>query len=63
MRPEVVQKINQIIEANVAAGFVRGQDLFAESLNEDLQKSAILESASVDGIIEYLLDDAQKNVQ
>lgn len=59
MRPETLERIQTIIESNIVAGFVRGQDLFAESLNEDLQKHEILESVTVDGVMNYLLDDYQ----
>ena len=63
MRPETIQKMNEIIEANVYAGFVRGQDLFVEALNEDLEKSTVLESVTVDGVMDYLLAEAIQNNQ
>lgn len=62
MRPETKQVIQTIIESNVAAGFLRGQDLFTESLDEDLQKNEILENIELDGLMNYLLSDYQKNI-
>lgn len=57
MRPETEKKIQQIIEANIAAGFVRGQSLFAESLNTDLEKTQIIEGVTINGVIDYLLSE------
>ena len=57
MKPETQQKLISLIEQNVAAGFVRGQELFAESLDTDLEKKEILESAGLDGVLDYLYQD------
>lgn len=57
MKPENQQKLVSLIEKNVAAGFVRGQELFAESLDIDLEKKEILESAGLDGVLDYLYQD------
>ena len=61
MRPETQKRIAEIIESNLFAGFMRGQDLFAESFEQDLQKTEILEQISVDGVMDYLLTDYYQN--
>lgn len=50
---------NLVLE-NINAGFVRGQELFAEALNYDLEKSEILESIQLDGYIDHLIQNYQK---
>lgn len=57
MRPETLKKISEVIEANLATGFVRGQELFAESLNEDIEKTQILEGVGVEGVMDFLLSE------
>jgi len=57
MKLENQQKLISLIEQNVAAGFRRGQELFAESIDEDLEKKEILESAGLDGVLDYLYQD------
>ncbi len=57
MKPETQQKLVSLIERNVAAGFVRGQQLFAESLETDLEKQEILEQVQLDGVLDYLYQD------
>ena len=57
MKPETQQKLVSLIERNVAAGFVRGQQLFAESLETDLEKKEILENAGLDGVLDYLYQE------
>ena len=62
MKPETQEVIIKLIENNVAAGFVRGQTLFAESLDVDLEKKAVLEDVQLEGVMDYLLADyAQRN--
>lgn len=57
MRPETEQYITAIINENIAHGFFRGQSLFAEELNEDLQKNEVLESVGVEGVMKHLLSE------
>ena len=57
MKPETQQKLISLIEHNVAAGFTRGQELFAESIDQDLEKKEILESAGIDGVLDYLYQE------
>jgi hypothetical protein len=57
MKPETQLKLVSLIERNVAAGFVRGQQLFAESLETDLEKQEILEQVQLDGVLDYLYQD------
>lgn len=47
---------NMVFE-NVKAGFIRGQKLFQESLNEDLNKSSILENIQLEGYVDALLEN------
>lgn len=57
MKLENQQKLISLIEQNVAAGFARGQELFAESIDLDLEKKEILESAGLDGVLDYLYQE------
>ena len=57
MRPETYQQIVSLIEQNVMAGFLRGQDLFAEAIEEDMGKHEILEQVRLDGVLDYLIQD------
>lgn len=57
MKPENQEKLLKLIESNVSAGLVRGQQLFAESLEEDLTKSDVIEKVQLEGVMEYLLSD------
>lgn len=57
MRPETQDKLINLIEQNVAAGFARGQELFAESVEEDMEKHEILENVRIDGVLDYLIQD------
>ncbi len=57
MKPENQQKLVSLIERNVAAGFARGQQLFAESLETDLEKQEILEQVQLDGVLDYLYQE------
>lgn len=57
MKPEIQEKLATLIENNVAAGFVRGQSLFMESFEVDLEKSEVLEKVQLEGVMEYLLKD------
>lgn len=57
MKPETQQKLISLIEQNVAAGFSRGQELFAESIDQDLEKKEILESTGIDGVLDYLYQE------
>jgi hypothetical protein len=63
MKPETQAKLTALIEQNVAAGFVRGQDLFAESLEVDLDKAEVLNQVQLEGVMDYLIQDhlAKKN--
>lgn len=64
MKPENQQKFLKLIESNINAGFIRGQQLFAEAVEMDLQKNEILENHSVDDVIEYLITESlQENRQ
>ena len=58
MKPENQQKLIKLVESNINAGFIRGQELFAESVEQDLQKNEILENYSVDHVIEYLINES-----
>ena len=52
----------KVVLENSKAGFVRGQQMFAEGLNEDLQKKEILESVGIDGVVDYLIQEyTQRN--
>lgn len=57
MKRETQQKLISLIEQNVAAGFARGQELFAESIDQDLEKKEILESTGIDGVLDYLYQE------
>lgn len=46
--------LNMMTE-NIAAGFVRGQEIFQESLNDELQKSEILEGIELGGYVDALI--------
>lgn len=46
--------LNMMTE-NIAAGFVRGQKIFQESLNDELQKSEILEGIELGGYVDALI--------
>ncbi len=50
-----------IIAENLAAGFIRGQELFQESLDYELRKGEILESIGVVGCVDALIEDYNKN--
>ena len=43
-----------IVNENIAAGFIRGQKIFQESLNESLEKSESIENIQLDGYINAL---------
>ena len=60
LHPEVEQKFRYVIEQNIAAGFVRGQDLFMEALDEDLQKNLVLEKHTIDGVMGWLLTEGAR---
>jgi len=57
MKLENQQKLISLIEQNVAAGFKRGQQLFAESIDQDLEKKELLENVGLDGVLDYLYQD------
>ena len=57
MKPETQQKLINLIEQNVMAGFARGQELFAESVEQDMEKHEILENVQIDGVLDYLIQD------
>ena len=57
MRVENQQKLISIIEQNVAAGFIRGQEIFAEAVNEDMEKQVVIEQVQLDGVLDYLAQD------
>ncbi len=57
MRPEIQANLISLIEQNVAAGFVRGQELFAESVEKDMEKQEIIEQVRLDGVLDYLVQD------
>lgn len=59
MRKENQEKLIRLIENNVSAGFVRGQELFAESLETDLEKASVLNDVQLEGVMDYLLADYQ----
>lgn len=62
MKPANREKFLQLIESNVAAGLLRGQELFVESLEEDLQKDDVLSQIQLEGVFDYLLTDyARRN--
>lgn len=46
-----------IVAENIAAGFIRGQQVFQESLNNELQKSEILENIKLEGYVDALLEN------
>ena len=47
-----------IVNENIAAGFIRGQKIFQESLNESLEKSEIIENIQLDGYINALCNQS-----
>ena len=63
MKPENQKKFLNLIEQNIQAGFLRGQELFQESLELDLQKHSILENHTVDDVIDHLITESLQNNQ
>lgn len=63
MKAEIQEKLATLIENNVAAGFVRGQTLFLEGFEEDLEKASVLRNNSIDDVMQYLLTDHAQNNQ
>lgn len=61
MKDRNIQVLKTMIEHNVASGFVRGQELFVESFEEDLDKNSVIEQVQLEGVLDYLLQDFSKN--
>lgn len=57
MKPENYEKFIQVVESNIAAGIMRGQQLFMEALEEDIEKDEVLSQVPVETVFEALLND------
>lgn len=50
-----------VVAENLAAGFIRGQQLFQESLDYELRKGEILENIGIVGCVDALVEDFNNN--
>lgn len=57
MKPENLEILKTIVEQNINRGFVRGQKLFIESFNEDLEKKSVIDDVQLEGVMDYLLKE------
>lgn len=51
-------KFIEIISEGLYEGYSRGIAVFMESLEEDLAKKEVINESSLDGVIDYLMEDA-----
>jgi hypothetical protein len=51
-------KFIEIISEGLYEGYSRGITVFMESLEEDLAKKEVINESSLDGVIDYLMEDA-----